>query len=71
MSWFAGLWLGAETVIRVPYFKTMAIGWKILSMFGTAFVYKTIFTAANSYYYGPVMSAYFRKYRDLAKADRF
>ena len=71
LSWFAGIWLGAETVLRVPYFKTMAIGWRVLSLLGTALVYKSIFTAANSYYYGPVVSAYLRKYRNEAKNDPF
>lgn len=71
LAWFGGLWLGAETVLRVPYFQKMAVGWRVLSLFGTAFLYKSAFTAYNSYTYGPVVSAYFRKYLTLAKADRF
>ena len=71
MGWFAGLWLGVETAIRVPYFRRMALGWKVLSIFGSAFVYKTIFAAYNATTYGPVVSAFLRKYSDLAKADKF
>ena len=39
LAWFGGLYLGFETVLRVPYFRRMAIGWRALSMFGCAFVY--------------------------------
>ena len=49
----------------------MAAGWKILSVFGSAFVYKTMFTAYNSIAYGPVVSAFLRKYGHHAKGDRF
>ena len=71
LAWFGGLWLGAETVLRVPYFAKMAVGWRVVSLFGAAFLYKNIFTAYNSYTYGPVVSAYFRKNLALAKADKF
>lgn len=71
LAWFAGAWLGVETVLRVPYFKKMALGWRMVSLFGAAYLYKNAFTAYNSYTYGPVVSAYFRKYLSLAKADRF
>lgn len=64
LAWFGGLWLGLETVLRVPYFRQMAIGWRILSLFGTAFLYKTAFQACNSSTYGPLMSAFLRKYQD-------
>jgi hypothetical protein len=43
LAWFGGLWLGAETVIRVPYFRRMAIGWRLVSLFASAFVYKQMF----------------------------
>lgn len=68
---FAGMWLGLETVLRVPYFKTMALGWKALSVFGLGCLYKTIFAASNAQTYGPVVSAYLKKYGSMAKADRF
>lgn len=47
-AWFAGLWLGVETVIRVPYFSKFAIGWKCLSILGCGFLYKTLFSAYNA-----------------------
>lgn len=49
----------------------MAIGWKCLSVIGTSFLFKTLFTAYNAQTYGPVVSAYLRKYAHLAKADHF
>jgi hypothetical protein len=48
MAWFAGIWVGAEVAIRVPYFKGMALGWKLLSVFGVGYLAKTVFTAYNS-----------------------
>lgn len=71
LSWAAGLWLGTETVLRAGYFKKMAIGWRCLSLFGTAFLYKTAFQAYNAQTYGPILSAFFRKYSEQAKPDRF
>lgn len=71
MAWFGGLWLGFETVSRVAYFKKMAFGWKLLSLIGTATLYKNVFQFFNSQTYGPLISAYFRKYQSLSKSDRF
>ena len=71
LAWAAGLWLGVETVTRVNYFAKMAIGWKLLSLLGTAFLYKNAFQYFNGQTYGPILSAYFRKYASEAKADRF
>lgn len=71
LAWFGGLWLGAETVLRVPCFKKMAIGWKLASLVGCGFVYKTMFSAYNAYTYGPVVSAFLRKNLTSAKSDRF
>lgn len=71
LAWFGGLWLGFETVLRVPYFKKMAVGYRVVSWFAAAFVYKTAFTAYNSITYGPVVSAFLRKYSQFAQADRF
>lgn len=48
LAWFGGLWLGTETILRCRYFKGMALGWKALSLFGCAFLYKTAITAYNS-----------------------
>lgn len=71
MAWFGGAWLGLETVMRVPYFSRMAIGWKALSLFASAFAYKTMITAYCATTYGPVVSAFLRRNLDSAKADRF
>ena len=32
LATFAGLGIGIETINRVPYFKRMAIGWKMISL---------------------------------------
>lgn len=40
LAWFGGLWLGTETILRVKCFKSMALGWRVLSLFGCAFLYK-------------------------------
>ena len=66
LAWFGGIWLGMETALRVPYFSKMAIGWRLLSAFGAAFVFKTYFTAMNACSYGPVVSAFLRKYGSYA-----
>jgi hypothetical protein len=71
LTWFGGLWLGAETVLRVNCFKKMAVGWRCLSLFGMAAVYKTGFQYYNGQTYGPLMSAFFRKYSEQAKPDTF
>jgi hypothetical protein len=71
LAWAGGLWLGFETVARVPYFSKMAIGWRLLSLLGTAFVYKNVFQYFNGQTYGPLLSAFFRKYSSESKADRF
>ena len=49
----------------------MAAGWKLLSLFGVGFVYNQVFQYFNGQTYGPLLSAYFRKYSKIAKNDRF
>jgi hypothetical protein len=71
LAWAGGLWLGFETVTRVARFSKMAIGWKALSLLGFATFYKNVFQYMNGQTYGPVMSAFFRKYSQQAKADKF
>jgi hypothetical protein len=48
LAWAGGLWLGFETVSRIGYFKKMAWGWRVLSLFGTGFVFNQFFQYANS-----------------------
>jgi hypothetical protein len=71
LAWFAGMWLGVETMLRVPKIRNLAFGWKVLAVFGTGFLYKTAIAAYNGHQYGPVVSAYFRKYSEFIKPDPF
>jgi hypothetical protein len=69
MSWFVGLALGTETVMKVNYFKNMAVGWKVLNLFALGWVYKSMLMQQSSAMYGPCMRAYLRKYASAAKQD--
>lgn len=71
LAWFGGLWLGFETVLRVPCFRKVALGWRAVSFFGLAFFYKQAFTAYNSLTYGPIVSAFLRKNIQHARADPY
>ena len=71
ISWLAGLWLGFETVTRVGYFRSMALGWKMLSLFGLGYIYKGALMSWSSQMYGPAIGAYFRKYKNSVKTDLF
>jgi len=54
--------LGVETIINIKYFKQMALGWRMLSLFGLGWVYKVGMMEINCGMYGPVMGAYLRKH---------
>jgi len=71
LAWAAGLWLSFETISRVGYFKKLAWGWRALSFVGVGYLYNQVFQYANSQTYGPLLSAFFRKYQNVAKNDRF
>jgi hypothetical protein len=71
LATFAGMWLSLETVLIAKRFKTMATGWKFLSFLGMGWLYSNIFSVYNAQYYAPICTAFFRKYRDSAKEDRF
>jgi len=71
LAMFGSLWLGVESVVRFNYLKKLAPGWRILSIFGLAAVYMQGFKWYTSLTYGPIISAFFRKYRHLAKDDPF
>ena len=71
LAWFGGVWLGAETIIKCSYFRKMAPGWRFVSLVGFAALYKQAFTAYNSVTYGPIVSAFLRKYLEQAKTDKF
>lgn len=71
LAWFGGAYIGTEAILRCKCFKNMAVGWKFLSLLGTAWAVKTTIQLYNGMYYGPIFSAYFRKYSSLAKVDKF
>lgn len=71
LNWFAGVWVGAEVVSRMACFRQMAVGWRLLSLAGIALATKSALGLYQGRYYGPVLTAYFRKYEKFAKADPF
>mmetsp|Transcript_35995 Transcript_35995/g.26739 ORF Transcript_35995/g.26739 Transcript_35995/m.26739 type:complete len:170 (+) Transcript_35995:191-700(+) len=71
INWFLGFWLGVEAVIRVPALKSMACGWKLLSVFGLALGTNCLLNVYNSYYAGPVISAFIKRHGEHAKNDMF
>jgi hypothetical protein len=71
MGWFAGAYLGFETIAHTPSLKALAPGYKFLTMLGLGFVYKSCINYYFSYYTNPVMGAFLRKYTAAAKHDAF
>lgn len=72
LSTFAGFWLGAEAVIRIPYFQKMAYGWRFLSFIGLGLALTEEFRYWSSgYYYMPLLNAYFKRFDHFAKSDIF
>lgn len=71
LGWFGGLWLGFETMRKVPYFRNMALGWQALSFFGLGYFYKCIFMQLTGDIYNPTVNAYLRKYQQFIKKDLF
>lgn len=69
ISWTLGTWLGFETVCRVPYFRSMALGWRFCSCLGLAFTYKSLMMSYSAQYYNPVVGAFLRKYDHCIKRD--
>ena len=65
----ASLYLSIETILRVPHFKKMAIGWRLTSMLGLTWGYRQIFNTYSSYKYQPLLGAYLRKYQNLITTD--
>ena len=70
-AYLAGIWLSAETVLRVPYFKSMPVGWRFVSFLGLGLAYRGVFNYHNSYRYQPLLGAYLRKYQHKITPDRF
>ena len=71
LSYAAGLYLSLETVLRVPQLRKLAVGWRVLSFFGLGLAYKQGINIYISQYYGPIFSAFFRKYQSAARTDPF
>ena len=69
ISWFVGLALGFETITKVNYFKTMAFGWRVLSLLSFGLIYKNIILQQSSGLYKPAIQAYLRKYSAASKHD--
>lgn len=69
LAMFAGAFLGLEAVTRIPYFRRMAIGWRVTSFFGLAYAAKCAFNYQNANSYGPTMGAYLRKYEGQVSND--
>ena len=57
--------------MRIPYLKSVALGWKFASVLAIGYTYKQVFSYLNSYTYGPVAAAYLRKYHKLARSDLY
>jgi hypothetical protein len=68
---FAGLGRGVETVTRANYFRKMAVGWRFASVFLLGMAYKRAFNWYNSYTYGPLISAFLKKYYPSTKGALF
>lgn len=62
IAWFAGMFLSVETMMHVQYLKKMPLGWRVPSLFGLGFLYKSFFMMNTGYNYAPAIGAYFRKY---------
>ena len=56
------LWVGYEVFAHLGQFRSMAPGWKFVSILGMAVGVKNCIQGINNYYYAPVMAAYLRKY---------
>lgn len=56
------MFLSVETMMHVQYLKKMPLGWRVPSLFGLGFLYKSFFMMNTGYNYAPAIGAYFRKY---------
>ena len=51
IAWFAVIFLSVETMMHVQYLKKMPMGWRVPSLFGVAFLYKSLFMMGTGYKY--------------------
>jgi len=71
LATFFALWGGFECAYRIPRIRGLAIGWRVLAGY---LVYKGLNTAFNYYNsikYGPIISAFLKKYYHFASKDAF
>ena len=54
---------------KVPYFRSMAGGWKLLSFIGVAGASKMMLCQYYGRNYGPLIGSYLRKYSNEGAAD--
>lgn len=72
LSMLAGMWTSFEIVTRVPYFRRMLSGWRILSFLAMGvYLSKEYRYYSGGYYYMPLLCSYFKKYDHFAKEDIF
>ena len=69
LGWFLGGFVGLTAITKVPYFRSMAMGWSCLSLFAVAGATKMVMCQYYGRTYGPLIGSYFRKYRDVGAAD--
>ena len=66
-----GVWASFEFVSRAPQLRRMATGWRVLSFFAGAAVFKNGIAAYIAPDYQPLIGAFLRKYHHVASADPF
>eukprot|EP00354_Favella_ehrenbergii_P004923 CAMPEP_0170466570 /NCGR_PEP_ID=MMETSP0123-20130129/10482_1 /TAXON_ID=182087 /ORGANISM="Favella ehrenbergii, Strain Fehren 1" /LENGTH=238 /DNA_ID=CAMNT_0010732735 /DNA_START=15 /DNA_END=731 /DNA_ORIENTATION=+ len=69
IGWFLCSFVGLAAVTKVPYFRSMATGWRFLSLLGVAGASKMVICQYYSRTYGPLIGSYFRKYQNVGAAD--
>jgi len=70
LAYFAGCFVAA-TCTFMPRFQKLAWGWKIANFGLAAIVTNKAINGVYSNYYGPLICAYFRKYKDVTVRDPY
>ena len=68
-SCFTGMWIGTEVVLKHPFFKRMALGWRFASLIGIGLSVREVLNWHHSMYHMPIMGAYLRKYQEKITPD--
>ena len=69
MAWFGGFFAGVAVVSKDAWFRSLAYGWKALSVIAIAGATKSLISMYYARNYGPLIGAYLRKYSDVAVSD--